>query len=141
MAESSESFAGLLRRFRREAGFTQEELAARSGMSSRGLSDLERGQRTRPYLHTVNALAAALALSSRDRGRFSAAALKPIPRGAARGGSIPVPSTPLLGRARESASLHALLTRGDARLVTLTGIGGVGKTRRRNAVGVERLRL
>ncbi len=129
MAESSESFADLLRRFRREAGLTQEELAARSGMSLRGLSDLERALRTRPYLHTVNALADALALSTGDRSRFSASALEPTPREAAKGGFIPVPSTQLLGRSRESASLHALLTRGDARLVTLTGIGGVGKTR------------
>ena len=129
MAESPESFADLLRRFRLEAGFTQEELATRSGMSSRGLSDLERALRSRPYLHTVHALADALALSAGDRSRFSAAALKTAPRGAAKGGFIPVPSTPLLGRSRESARLLALLTRGDARLVTLTGIGGVGKTR------------
>jgi predicted ATPase/DNA-binding CsgD family transcriptional regulator len=42
---------------------------------------------------------------------------------------IPVPRTPLVGRERERASVGALLCRADVPLVTLTGPGGVGKTR------------
>ncbi len=42
--------------------------------------------------------------------------------------NLPAPPTPLLGRAREVTELAELL-RGPARLVTLTGPGGTGKTR------------
>jgi predicted ATPase len=41
---------------------------------------------------------------------------------------LPAPETPLVGRAAELGELVALL-RGGTRLVTLTGAGGVGKTR------------
>src|SRR5919206_2140351 len=52
----------VLRRYRVAARLTQEELAERAGLSVRGLSDLERGARTRPRPHTVRQLATALAL-------------------------------------------------------------------------------
>ncbi len=43
--------------------------------------------------------------------------------------SLPVPLTSLVGREREIATLGALLRDPAVRLVTLTGVGGVGKTR------------
>ncbi len=43
--------------------------------------------------------------------------------------NIPTSSTPLLGRAAEVERVRALVRRPDVRLVTLTGPGGVGKTR------------
>ncbi|MEZ4530818.1 MAG: LuxR C-terminal-related transcriptional regulator [Thermomicrobiales bacterium] len=46
----------------------------------------------------------------------------PIPR-------LPLPLTSFVGRARELTIVGALLNRTDVRLVTLTGPGGVGKTR------------
>lgn len=44
-------------------------------------------------------------------------------------GRIPTPPTPMIGRARELAEARDLLLRRDVRLVTLTGPGGIGKTR------------
>ena len=42
---------------------------------------------------------------------------------------LPVPLTPLLGREREVTVIRQLLQHTSVRLVTLTGPGGVGKTR------------
>ena len=44
-------------------------------------------------------------------------------------GALPVPATPLLGREREVAAIGDLVVKEGVRLVTLTGPGGVGKTR------------
>ena len=43
--------------------------------------------------------------------------------------SLPTPLTPLVGRERESAAVCTLVRRPEVRLVTLTGTGGIGKTR------------
>jgi predicted ATPase len=43
--------------------------------------------------------------------------------------TLPVPLTSFVGRARELADLESLILHPDVRLVTLTGPGGVGKTR------------
>jgi predicted ATPase len=44
-------------------------------------------------------------------------------------GRLAAPPTPFIGRERESATVVALLRRPEIRLVTLTGPGGIGKTR------------
>ena len=43
--------------------------------------------------------------------------------------NLPIPSTPFLGREAEVAQVRDLLSQDDVRLLTLTGPGGIGKTR------------
>ena len=49
----------------------------------------------------------------------------------------PVPLTPLIGREREREALRELAVRPEVRVVTLTGIGGIGKTHLALSVGNE----
>jgi predicted ATPase/tRNA A-37 threonylcarbamoyl transferase component Bud32 len=51
--------------------------------------------------------------------------------------NLPAPLTPLLGREQEVVTACILLRRPEVRLVTLTGTGGVGKTRLATAVATE----
>ena len=133
------SLAGLLRNLREAAGLSQEELAERAGLSSHAISALERGIRTRPYPHTVRALCDALGADPEARAQLIAAVpartrSTPTPGDAATTPrSLPSPATALLGRDHDVARVVELV--GQHRLVTLTGMGGVGKTRLALAVG------
>jgi predicted ATPase/DNA-binding SARP family transcriptional activator/Tfp pilus assembly protein PilF len=62
-----------------------------------------------------------------------ASAGEPVPAGKPgpdrRPSTLPVAPTPLIGQERVLAEITALVRQGHPRLVTLTGVGGVGKTR------------
>ena len=60
------------------------------------------------------------------RDRFSE---RPVQQAEIRPTSIPVPRTGFVGREKEVAAAKELLMSKDARLVTVTGPGGIGKTR------------
>ncbi len=64
-----------------------------------------------------------------DRTRSQPIPLAPLPRRGPSAALLPVPLTSFVGREREVEQVVALLRWGDIRLVTLTGPGGVGKTR------------
>ncbi|MFE0524954.1 helix-turn-helix domain-containing protein [Streptomyces sp. NPDC058954] len=125
----------LLRNHRRRAGLTQRHLADLATVSVRAIRNLEQGKVRWPRLHTVRLLADALRLGAREREALLDAA-RSRPHGVhpdavrtAPGASGPwsLPG-PLIGRGTELDALTELLRPPGRRLVSVVGIGGVGKS-------------
>jgi predicted ATPase/DNA-binding XRE family transcriptional regulator len=114
---------------REAAGFTQEELATIAGLSVHAVSALERGQRRRPYPETVRALSTALDLPPAVRDALLQAARTSDRDVASDGVMLPHVMTPLVGREADVSALTDWLHDPAARMITLVGTGGVGKTR------------
>jgi predicted ATPase/DNA-binding XRE family transcriptional regulator len=127
------SFGELLREARLARGLSQEALAERAGLSREAISLLERGGRLKPRRDTIALLIRSLELSPADRARLAASLPEgrgPVSTvGTARHlpAALPVRLTSFVGREREIAQVRELLL--ASRLLTLTGIGGIGKTR------------
>lgn len=126
------SFGALLKRARREAGFTQETLAERSGYSVTYVSKLETGAR-QPLATTAEILAGALGLAGEARAAFQAAArVAMAPPATEPNRALGAPSArlaPLVGRAAELAHIDALLLGQGPPVLVLAGEPGIGKTR------------
>jgi tetratricopeptide (TPR) repeat protein/transcriptional regulator with XRE-family HTH domain len=145
--------SSLLRRYREQACLTQEEVARRSGLSVRALSDMERGRTARPLVRSVRLLADALELDPQARAGLVAAARgvtgladsrKPedsdpgqqpsplVPR------QLPAPVPHFAGRSTELHHLSSLLAPaaadgvenadGAENIAAVAGTAGVGKT-------------
>ncbi len=138
-------FARLLRHYRNAAALTQEELGQRSGLTSRAISNMERGVTIRPSNRSVRLIADALGLSDPARETLIAAAcgeageadpLKgddrpwpplPVPQ------QLPAALPAFVGREAELKALGTVLGEpggypAPPRVAVLSGTAGVGKT-------------
>jgi predicted ATPase len=105
-------------------------------ISVESVGALERGTRRAPYRDTVALLADALKLDAEGREALEAAANAarsratrnlPVTEPPAPNPHLPLQSTSFIGRSDDIEAITALLR--ESRLVTITGSGGVGKTR------------
>jgi non-specific serine/threonine protein kinase len=149
MAREDLPFGAWLKRQRRARGLTQESLAAQIGCAPVTLRKLEAGVR-RPSKQVAERLAGALGIPPGEQAAFIAYARAASPGEAGPRPGLAAPNAPAAGpwqsvpaparrhnlphlltrfvdRARETAEIKLMLA--QARLVTLTGAGGSGKTR------------
>ena len=138
------SFGEWLKQRRKTLDLTQEELAERAGCSIFALRKIETGER-RPSKQLAGLLAAALEIPEEEKPTFIRVArgeltlerlrtsgpgskpasfsLQPVSH------HLPLPATALLGRDPELAAMERIFLEPQCRLLTLTGMGGIGKTR------------
>ena len=139
------SFGHWLEKRRKALDMTREELARKVGCSVSALRKIETDER-RPSKQLAELLATRLEISAEERGTFIRIArgelfidriktATPVPDVSLLQPSqsfsphLPVSLTPLIGRERELAALRQMLADPQCRLITLTGPGGIGKTR------------
>ncbi len=146
-------FGAWLKQQRRACDLSREQLAGQIGCSISLLQKIEIGER-RPSRQIAARIALCLAIPAEQRDAFLAAArsgIAPFDRGQVlaptaaitavpvaeptssatppHSSRLPAPMTSFIGRAWEIATIAARLRTPEVRLVTLTGAGGVGKTR------------
>ncbi|KOX11137.1 regulatory protein AfsR-like protein [Streptomyces sp. NRRL B-3648] len=133
------AFGPLLRQMRLAKSLTMEALAEASGVSVRGIGDLERGRRAAPQRRTVAALADGLGLTHTERERLLAAARAGRTPGYSPVGvrSFPRGTDDFVGRTAELSRLEELARPGEGDgaapqaqpiVVAVHGAPGTGKT-------------
>lgn len=138
-------FGEWIKQRRKALDLTQDELAQRAGCSIFALRKIESGER-RPSKQLAGLLADALDISAEDKPIFVRIARGDLPLERLRIATadskpvsflnsksvphhLPLPATALLGRDSELAAIAKLFNNPQRRLLTLTGMGGIGKTR------------
>jgi predicted ATPase/transcriptional regulator with XRE-family HTH domain len=145
MTTSETSFGNWIKRRRKALDLTQQELARRVGCSVSAIFKIESDER-RPSRQIAELLARHLEIPVEQRDLFIKVARQEktvdhLDAGPPRPGlepasisspvkvNLPVPSNPIIGREFELAEITRLIHDPQCRLLTLTGPGGIGKTR------------
>ncbi|GAA2793041.1 ATP-binding protein [Crossiella cryophila] len=139
------AFGDFLRFYRLRLSMTQEELAERTGVSVRAISDMERGRALSPQRRTVELLVTGLELTPEEAGEFiglaragrktAVAEDKPVHPETAKASAVcalPPVLTELTGRERDQRALTAFAKDAEAngrlQLAVVHGPPGAGKT-------------
>ena len=144
------SFGYWVRRWRKALDLTQAQLAEQVACAVVTIKKIESDER-RPSRQMAERLAICLNIPETQRSKFIQVATrkKPVytlylpespvakPADSRPVIKIPVPLTRLIGRRAEVEAIKDCVRRADVRLVTLSGLGGVGKTRLATQVAQE----
>lgn len=122
---SSDSFGRWVKQRRRALDLTQAELARQVGCAEITIRKIEASE-VRPSRHFITRLAELLDIDPADRAAFIAAGRGHPQR---QFNNLLVPPNPLIGREQELVAIRVALADPGVRLLTLSGPGGVGKTR------------
>lgn len=147
------SFGPWLKRRRKSLDLTQLELANKVGCSLSTIVKIESEER-RPSRQIATLLASILEIPPDQQAGFikvargekrpyelpplpGAQSTSPQPATSRTPSNLPVPYNALIGREAERQEIMRLLMDPTCRLLTLTGPGGIGKTRLANEVGLD----
>jgi predicted ATPase/transcriptional regulator with XRE-family HTH domain len=135
-----DTFGELIRQQRNTLRLTREQFASRVGCSVALLRKIEDGER-RPSIQIAELMANSLDIPAAERSTFVKVArgelsvdrlsrlIKPVTASTSPRINLPISPTPLIGRQGEVEQLSQLLCDPQCRLLTLVGLGGIGKTR------------